>query len=152
MSNNLYYGYSKEVHELAEKYIQRDILACQSGLVDSLIKLNSELPNNDHYIEEYSYENVENLSMNNEALLSYYDYENYSDLAKEEFIENARNDGSDIQEIFEWWLVSNWLATQLLKQGEPILTTAYGSYWGRTCTGQSIILDGTIQKIAEKYI
>lgn len=152
MPNNLYYGYSKEVHELAEKYIQRDILGCQSGLVDSLIKLNSTLPSNDHYLEEYTYEQVENLSMSDEVLLAYHGYEHHSDLAKSEFIENARNDGSDIQEIFEWWLVSKWLATELSKQGEPILTTAYGSYWGRTCTGQSIILDGTIQEIAKKYI
>jgi len=33
--------------------------------------------------------------------------------------------------------------------GEPILESDYGTWWGRTCTGQAIQLDGTIQKIVE---
>ena len=51
------------------------------------------------------------------------------------------------QEIFEWWLVTDWLAEKLQEHGEPILTNDYGTWWGRTCTGQAIYLDGVIESI-----
>ena len=51
------------------------------------------------------------------------------------------------QEIFEWWLVTSWFAEKLKKHGEPILTNDYGTWWGRTCTGQAIYLDGVIEMI-----
>jgi hypothetical protein len=55
-------------------------------------------------------------------------------------------DDSDPQEIFEWWRVTDsWLAGKLEEIGEPILDNDYGTWWGRTCSGQSIILDGTMQ-------
>ncbi len=51
------------------------------------------------------------------------------------------------QEIFEWWAVSSWLAKQLDDQGEPILDSAYGIWWGRTTTGQAIHLDHVVEVI-----
>ena len=58
----------------------------------------------------------------------------------------------DLQEIFEWYEITKWLAEKLIELGEPVLENEYGFYWGRTCTGQSIILDGTIQQIAKDYL
>ena len=53
------------------------------------------------------------------------------------------------QEILEWWIVTNWLADKLKAIGEPILE-AYGTiWWGRTCSGQAISMDYTIQRIEE---
>ena len=37
------------------------------------------------------------------------------------------------------------------KQNEPILETDIGTWWGRTCTGQSIYLDYNIQELAYEY-
>jgi hypothetical protein len=51
------------------------------------------------------------------------------------------------QEIFEWWLVSQWLGKKLLIEGEPILDNSYGTWWGRTTTGQAISMDYVIQKM-----
>ena len=53
-------------------------------------------------------------------------------------------------EIYEWWLISEFLADQLRDIGEPILSNEHGVWWGRSCTGQAIILDGTIQRIVTK--
>lgn len=53
-------------------------------------------------------------------------------------------------EIYEWWAISEWLADELRDIHEPILSNEYGIWWGRTCTGQAIILDGTIQQIVER--
>ena len=53
------------------------------------------------------------------------------------------------KEICEWWAVSEWLADKLYEIGEPVLYSGYGTWWGRTCSGQAIEMDGTIQKIVE---
>ncbi len=53
----------------------------------------------------------------------------------------------DPQEVYEWWLVSEYLEKKLEEQGEPILKTEYGSWWGRTCSGQVIMLDTVIEDI-----
>jgi len=52
------------------------------------------------------------------------------------------------QEIYEWWLVTSWLASKLDEQGEPLLTDDESHWWGRTCTGQAICLDYNIQALA----
>ena len=52
-----------------------------------------------------------------------------------------------IQDIFEWWVVSEWLVIKLCKLGEPVLRNNFGTWWGRTCRGQAIFLDGVIEKI-----
>jgi len=53
----------------------------------------------------------------------------------------------EMQEIFEWWLVSDWLAEKLEEKGKPVLKNEYGTYWGRTATGQALFLDGVISQI-----
>jgi hypothetical protein len=54
-------------------------------------------------------------------------------------------DFEDYPEIFQWFLVSDNLAYHLEKRGECMLDN---QFWGRTCCGQSIILDNVIQSIA----
>lgn len=53
-------------------------------------------------------------------------------------------------EIFQYFLVTDWMAEKLASIGEPICRDVHGvNFWGRTCCGQAIELDGTIQKIVE---
>lgn len=53
-------------------------------------------------------------------------------------------------EIFQFFIVSDWLADKLSEIDEPVAKDFYGvSWWGRTCCGQAIEADGTIQKILE---
>ena len=51
------------------------------------------------------------------------------------------------QEIYEYWIVSPWLGEKLKDKGEPILERWGGWIWGRTCTGQAILLDNVISEI-----
>ena len=51
------------------------------------------------------------------------------------------------QEIMEWWLCSDWLLNRLQERGEPVLRSDLGDWYGRTCSGQSMILDTVIQDI-----
>lgn len=48
-------------------------------------------------------------------------------------------------EIYEHWIVSDWLAGQLEERGEVVERDFYGlTIWGRVCTGQAILLDDVI--------
>ena len=51
------------------------------------------------------------------------------------------------QEIYEYWIVSSWLGEKLREKGEPVLERGGGWIWGRTCTGQAILLDNVISEI-----
>ena len=62
-------------------------------------------------------------------------------------IDNPYNKNGEPQEIYEWWIVDSWLLGKLKEHGEHILCTEYGSWWGRTCTGQAIFLDEVISEI-----
>lgn len=151
------YGWPKAVHELAEVYISRDVLYCQSSLVDDCIK---------HEVEGFSYDAITNINQE-DALHTIEDHVNWLDDRdidhaeadeiededeKLEALEELARDNSEPQEIFEWWLVTDWLAGKLSKLGEPVLEVGNCHWWGRGCSGQSIILDGTIQKIAQHYV
>lgn len=57
----------------------------------------------------------------------------------------------DAREVYEWWLVSDWLVQQLEGIGVPVLRNEYGNWWGRTCTGQGYIMDGTLQEVAAQF-
>jgi hypothetical protein len=52
------------------------------------------------------------------------------------------------KEIYEWWLVSNWLCEKLAEEGESVIP--HENIWGRTTTGQAILLDGVITRIQQK--
>jgi hypothetical protein len=55
------------------------------------------------------------------------------------------------REVYEHWIVSDWLARRLEEEGEKVDTDFAGlTVWARTCTGQSIALDDVIQRIAVK--
>lgn len=52
-------------------------------------------------------------------------------------------------EPYEWWFVTDWFAEKLQEHGEMVIR-GWHNIWGRTCTGQSIILDWVVGKIAEE--
>jgi len=54
----------------------------------------------------------------------------------------------EIQEIYQWHIVSEYLAEKLAEHGEPIIRDE--NIWGRTCCGQAILLDYVISKICEE--
>jgi hypothetical protein len=70
--------------------------------------------------------------------------------ALQEKIAFLHDSESQPQEIFEWWLVSDWFLYQMEELNHPVLHTDYGSWWGRCCAGQAISLDYDIKKLYEK--
>lgn len=53
-------------------------------------------------------------------------------------------------EIFEWWLVSPYLARELKAQNEVVIDALDCYWWGRTTSGQAIYMDNVIQEIARE--
>jgi hypothetical protein len=131
-----------------EQLVSREIYLNQSYLVEDLI-----LKPNPDWIEH-----IDNFyDESSEAVEEYLNYETdieeatWQDLDVHERLDLAQQEGFDPspQEIFEWWLVSDWLADKLEEFEQPVLTTDYGTWWGRTCTGQAIKMDNVIRKIVE---
>ena len=181
----LIYGYPSDIHELAVIYINRDILKCETTLIEALLAEGESVSyNSTSVLAQFTYENIENyynispkwlsdFTAEQQALFTKYNFrtmEDFSDFMDAD--EGVDSDGnsveldmadypaledihhewkyrdSEAQEIFEWWSVTSWLAEKLLELGEPVLVNDYGQWWGRTCTGQNIILDGTFQNLA----
>lgn len=177
-NTKLIYGFPEKVHELAELYLERDVLKCDSSLIHDLLNYadgSGKLDQNFTYdnvsnFYKYSEHYISDLSAEEKSILAKYsitDVEDIDDLLHTEIsadeeclpepdvqlLENIHQDYEErnSQEIYEWWAVAEWLAKDLISIGEPVLVNDYGQWWGRTCTGQAIILDGTMQKIAKKY-
>lgn len=51
-------------------------------------------------------------------------------------------------EVYEHWIVTDWLKRKLGERGEVVGDFAGLDIWGRCCTGQSISMDSVIQDIA----
>lgn len=178
---------------LAEKWVETDILCCQSSLVDELLKMERPL-------DGFSYDDVENLyvdpeewtleeckewidghlgidnedypdpnpwGMDREALLEYLnrEEEDFAERVDDEMLrievigkidldedfnlwKDFIRDNQEPQEVLEWWLVTGWLCQKLREAGEPVLDNNWGFWWGRTCSGQAILADGVLQRIA----
>jgi hypothetical protein len=62
--------------------------------------------------------------------------------------ETAQFEPTEHDEIFEHWIVSEFLANKLEAKGESIERDFFGlTVWGRSCTGQSIMLDSVVREI-----
>jgi hypothetical protein len=87
------------------------------------------------------------------GLLEYEDIENYYQPCGECVMCRAGDfnhcEDTQAQEIYEWWFVTKWLYKKLKSHSEPVIYSPYGYLWGRCATGQAILLDGVIGRIAE---
>jgi hypothetical protein len=76
------------------------------------------------------------------------------DLDIYEYLENFEEDkDGNYPEVFEWYIVSDYLAEKLAEKKEVIAMDFLGlTIWGRQCTGQAILLDKVIEDIYIKYM
>lgn len=114
-----------------EILVCREVYSCFSYGFDELLKGGL-----------VSYEDIENLYLSDDQIKEY-----NSDIKTEEDLSDFRDNGNDTQEIYEYWIVSEWFYNKLKSIGEPVCEWGNLYIWGRTCTGQAICLDYTIDKI-----
>ena len=159
---------SIENQEIKRKFVDREVYYCASSLVyelsqkegfDELIEISIkddyEGPA-EEYIDEMSKEDcieyLDNLYINYKGkrikALRETVFENITETeTAQEFCEENSLDPYTV-EALEHWIVSNWLAGKLESKGEMILHDFLGlTIWGRTCSGQAILLDGVISEI-----
>jgi hypothetical protein len=145
---------SGDYQRLVGQLVEREVIYCVSHLMSELAKNESS---------EYS-EDIYSVMAGDDWETAAYDegWREYTD----EFGVNCYRDKTDGQtwaakdwqelcqhfdieprkiEVFEHWIVSDWLARELEGKGEMVSRDIYGlTVWGRTTTGQSIILDRVI--------
>ena len=149
----------------AQRIQDQDILKNDSSLVSDMLNSAHDLP--EHLRDEWEIENVKNLYPDPSAwdatqcLVWLDDHISASDVEAEyrtpenddpEYWTNQLQalveDHAEPAEVYEWWAVNDWLAAKLNAMNEPVLSNSYGHWWGRTCSGQAMIMDGTLQQIA----
>lgn len=122
------------LQDVAGNLVKNHVYVCQSHLVSEL--MDKEIITIDDYINLiYSYDEIKSV---------------YGVKTDDE-VEDIRDNGEDIKEVYEHWLCSSWLIDRLKEINEPILETDLETWWGRTTTGQAILLDYNIQKLAYDY-
>jgi len=60
-------------------------------------------------------------------------------------IEELEEEQGEVNEPYEWWIVSSWLCDKLKEKGEVVLEDE--NIWGRQTSGQAILLDSVISEI-----
>lgn len=196
------------IEELAEMYAERDILCCDSCLVDDLARMSFE--SNCDVAQEFSIEEWKNVYVDtsdwtakqcreycDDNGIEYPSRSNPFSMGKDEVIEELyyfsdfhhvmdkkktkNKDVNDLREQlfseidkeiwgnvgdwrdaveesvvaaepYEWWRVTEWLCRELSDIGEVVIDNSYGYWWGRCTTGQALIMDGVLQKIAAKFV
>jgi hypothetical protein len=118
-----------------DTFVNREVLLSASQLVEDLLEISMY---GDKVLGGIELDNIENLYITDETTAIDLGFDS---------LEAMQETGDDRQEIYEWWFVTEWLYKRLRKAGEPVINSAYGYLWGRTCTGQVIWLDGVIQSI-----
>ena len=76
----------------------------------------------------------------------------FNDEAREQIMYNEYATLDENDEVFEYWIVSNWLSRKLIDYEECVTEIDNVHVWSRTTTGQSIALDSVILKIAESLL
>lgn len=142
----------------AETLIDREVLACQSSLIDDILSLDETTASRGRRALP-TWDDCENLYQNRCP-----DCGEPTRAAEEGDVDGdgeqtpwdhvctscawtGDDPDSEPQEVLEWWLVSGWLADQLDERGEVTLSDGQSHWWGRCCSGQSILLDGIMQAI-----
>ena len=145
---------SNQNQRIKGKFVEREVLACFSYEMEAVLKANQEmgdgLPSYDDIVNLCEYK-CPNCGQGYQNQTAFMDTENlgsekiYTCPECKHIFDNDPE--SEPQEIFEWWIVTDYLAEKLSEKGEPVVEWGNNHYWGRTCMGQSILLDGVISSI-----
>ena len=165
---------SAKNQRICGKLVQRDVIACVSTLVSELAAKAEHFPEyEDDLYRAFSADDWEQGAadavdgMDAESLREYLEENDVEQIPEgEEDMRRAVLDhiGTDAREfcennrlavpsrdVLEHWIVTDWLADCLENRGELIIRDFFGfdAIWGRTCSGQAILLDGVIWDICE---
>lgn len=168
---------TETVDERARRLVEQEVLICLSSLISELGKVSSELDIEDeiqelNYREDFEEPVDEHLrGLDREELVQLleaagfqcYDHETDDELAAaylehlqaedemRSYAEDNRIEPYSL-DVYEHWAVSSYLARKLQDQGESVVDMFNMNIWARCTTGQSIYMDGVMQRIAEDLL
>ena len=93
-------------------------------------------------IDEYCYANTGLLDALRKATLTIIDEDEEHEWVCSEF-----NLDVEYDEIYEHWIVSDWLGRKLSERGHVVESYLGMTIWGRGCTGQAIYMDSVMEQI-----
>lgn len=67
----------------------------------------------------------------------------------EDELHELKIQNGEINEVYEWWLVTPFFESRLKGYGEVFMEFEGETWWGRGCSGQAIYLDTVIGSIGE---
>lgn len=148
---------------IKRKLVEREVLCQVNREVEFILKFSSE----NHHDTPYSWDDVENMYHADRDALEYhaqqlsigeeyelfdeFDASDLSDIDDDDlrkYLEDYHDFEVERAEPLEWWKVTNWFCKKLHAQGECVIL--HDNIWGRQTSGQSILLDGVISRIAEE--
>jgi len=157
MNKELINGFARSIHERAEQLLASEIWCNDTMLISKLQEMSFQ--GHSEFTAAFASENIINLwDESSETLEEFFSEcsifgdERFGDHSHADALAMARAFGfePEAKDIYEYWRISSMLAERLLSIGEPILRNDYGCWWGRTCTGQAILMDGTLQRAVLK--
>ena len=137
---------NREIYVAAKNLVGQNVLVCVSTLVyDLTMGENPTGEQCDFWLGPTTEDDWLDAATDNGAPFT-------SETDPEEVEDYCHDHGLSISsgEIYEHWVVSDWLADKLETHGELIVRDFHGlTIWGRPTTGQMIAMDGVIQDIAK---
>jgi len=142
----------KTIEERAEAFVRKEILCLDTMLVDMLLMgenlfswdniTNLHVPMSDAMLPEFFYEEYFLYNKDDDQVLSFREFLlDDCGVYEEDMVEDNK--------IYEWWRVSDWFADKLEEYDAPVLRNDYGTWWGRTTTGQACYMDAVIHRIVK---
>jgi hypothetical protein len=139
-------------HEDSDSPVQFDELENYYTYPEWSVKLLGETLSFDGGTEEDKETFLEEFDRLEEESQELLDKEEISEATHErnlELIQEAKDEFNELeqepQEVYEWWLVTSWLARKLKEQGECVIESE--GIWGRRTSGQAIKMDYVITRI-----
>lgn len=145
--------------DIKAKFVGMHVYSCVNQMVEYILK------QDDYENAPFTYEDIDNYYV--------YNTESFGELSEEEKddkiqelecdLENAEeedkeeiegqiceleNCDSEPQEIYQWFMVSEFLLNKLSERGHCVIDSE--NLWGRSCCGQAILLDHVISQICEE--
>ena len=143
------------------QFVAREVLALFSYEMEAVLRASANGASNDDYPLP-TYEDIENMYEYRcpecgEGFAEVEKFDN-DDMEKGKFLFRCpsckayfdEEPENEPQEVFEWWIVTEYLYDKLKEKGHPVLEWGNNYYWGRCTTGQAIVLDGVISEICRE--
>ena len=153
---------SSENQRIKGEFVNNNVLHCASSMMYELEEkecFQEEIMNLFYQYELNEESLIDEIQQGYKEELKEYQEENDIDemklegLPTEDLKEIAESLGIDISnfeepcEIFEYWIVNDWLGRKLKEYGQIVEDFLGFTIWGRCCTGQAILLDSVISHI-----